>query len=402
MLLIIVNSVFVGVVWANPVWADAPNVPKSIVINGDGSVEPASAPVERVGSVYTLTKDIYNSSLIIKANNVVVDGGGFLLDGPGQNYNYGDRGWFEGVSVVSLDNVTLKDFVIRGYDYGVMIAYSSGVQLVDSSVFETVYVCNASYGCLLKDNEFSRVELRSSQNVVTLNNFTLSNSGLYVEGDNNQITNNICTGGIFVVGSKNNQVSNNILFAGIEVSSNCSYNEVFANQIDYSKGYGLTVLNSFNNHFYNNTIKNCQIGIVLADALPPFGYANSSDNSFYQNTLINNTKNAYFSQYQTDYYSFNSWDNNQTGNYYSDYNGTDVNGDGIGDTPYIISPNNQDNYPLMKPLNGNTDEQTTGAGSFEFFSSAVLVVACAVPIAAVCLGLTIYLRKKRGNSLEAS
>jgi hypothetical protein len=37
-------------------------------------------------------------------------------------------------------------------------------------------------------------------------------------------------------------------------------------------------------------------------------------------------------------------------NYWSDYNGTDNNGDGIGDTPYIINDENQDNYPLMNPV----------------------------------------------------
>jgi nitrous oxidase accessory protein NosD len=35
------------------------------------------------------------------------------------------------------------------------------------------------------------------------------------------------------------------------------------------------------------------------------------------------------------------------GNYWSDYTGIDNDGDGFGDTPYIIDANNQDNYPLM-------------------------------------------------------
>lgn len=40
-----------------------------------------------------------------------------------------------------------------------------------------------------------------------------------------------------------------------------------------------------------------------------------------------------------------------TSNYWNDYSGTDSNGDGIGDTPYIIDENNQDNYPSMNPVN---------------------------------------------------
>jgi hypothetical protein len=37
-------------------------------------------------------------------------------------------------------------------------------------------------------------------------------------------------------------------------------------------------------------------------------------------------------------------------NYWPDYNGTDNNGDGIGDTPYIINEDNQDNFPLMDKI----------------------------------------------------
>ena len=46
----------------------------------------------------------------------------------------------------------------------------------------------------------------------------------------------------------------------------------------------------------------------------------------------------------------NCFDNGTKGNYWSSYNGTDANLDGVGDTPYIIDDYNQDNYPLMNQV----------------------------------------------------
>ncbi len=85
----------------------------------------------------------------------------------------------------------------------------------------------------------------------------------------------------------------------------------------------------------------------------------TNNNTFYHNNFINNQIQAW------DYTSSttNVFDNGKEGNYWNDYHGTDSNGDGIGDTPFIptyvytydqtekITKCNPDNYPLMIPFN---------------------------------------------------
>jgi len=111
--------------------------------------------------------------------------------------------------------------------------------------------------------------------------------------------------------------------------------------------YDGIVLASSSNHniIVGNTIeRNKDDGISLID---------SSNNSIYHNNFINNTNQVFTN-------SINTWDDGYPsgGNYWSDYNGTDLlhgpyqnltGSDGIGDIPYTIDVNNHDNYPLMKP-----------------------------------------------------
>jgi parallel beta-helix repeat protein len=111
-----------------------------------------------------------------------------------------------------------------------------------------------------------------------------------------------------------------------------------------------------NNHhgigFYGESNYNKIIGNTLMDNERGIYFSQSYNNSIYDNSFINNTRQVYDIVWEQPWYpqllSVNFWDNGTTGNYWSNYNGTDDNGDGIGDIPYVIDQNNQDNYPLME------------------------------------------------------
>ena len=67
--------------------------------------------------------------------------------------------------------------------------------------------------------------------------------------------------------------------------------------------------------------------------------------------------------------AINTWNNGSEGNYWNNYNGTDTNGDGIGETSYTIDPKNSDNYPIIAPIN------IFDAGIWEWTPYSVLVLS---------------------------
>jgi len=147
--------------------------------------------------------------------------------------------------------------------------------------------------------------------------------------------------------SKNNNIYlNNITNVGSGVY--CSYSSnstIHANNITDCES-GIRLSYSDNNRILQNNIKNCGTSISI--------YV-SNNNSFCSNNFIDNGQHVserhdHFLYPGSYLYSINNtWDNGTTGNYWSTYNGTDDNGDGIGDTPYHIYENYTDHYPLMEP-----------------------------------------------------
>ena len=296
----------------------------TIYIRADGSVEGIDK-ILRDGNVYTLISDI-NGSIVVERGNVVLNGAGYTLQGSGT-----------GIDLSYRSNVTIKNVTIRLFYYGIWFNVSSSNTITGNIISDNSRGINLDY---------------SSNNRIHGNHITKNyDPGIYLWKSSNTIIseNNITDNtidGIHLFLSSNNNVSrNNINNNGngiwISVSSN---NNIYENRITNNCG-GIHLEASSNNIYENNITNNIE-GIFVGGAL---------NNIIHHNNFINNTKQVYDIAWvwwapDDATPSVNIWDNGVEGNYWSDYNGTDANGDGIGDTPYIIDENNQDNYPLMEPV----------------------------------------------------
>ena len=117
---------------------------------------------------------------------------------------------------------------------------------------------------------------------------------------------------LYLVGSNINTIENNAIESG---------------------NIGIFLSNSDGNIITNNYIQNNNAyGISLS--------SNSASNTIYKNDFSNNLLG------NARDLSSNLWSHNSKGNYWDDYNYYDSDDNGIGDNPYIIDYDSQDDYPL--------------------------------------------------------
>jgi parallel beta-helix repeat protein len=440
----------------------------AIYIRADGSVE-GTDKIQRDGDVYTLKGNLVSEfesyyGLTIEADNIILDGAGFTLQGSGNGI---------GIYLPTLtpdepgrSNVTIKNLQINGFNTGIKLRnstnnaiigcttnsielFASNNNTITGNNFGTILltaaskhnsiisndIANSRYGikiewsptnifrynsiinctyplmiddCISTDEDW--IQFIDSSNTIdgkliyylvnrndevfeasdfpevrylafvnctriTVENLTLvdvlqgiilvqtTNStitnntvadnwygvNLLRSFDNtiigNNVTNNSC--GIFLNGPSNNTIIGNSITAnndGIRFDG-CSNNTIIGNTLTNNKR-GIYLYVSPNNTIVGNLIQNNSVGLEFGSL-----YTRSSDNLIYSNNLIGNVNQVVYSYVLWGAGASNIWDNGTTGNYWSNYNGTDNDGDGVGDTPYVINENNQDNYPLIVPVN---------------------------------------------------
>jgi parallel beta-helix repeat protein len=308
----------------------------TIYIRADGSVDPPTAPILSIDNVtYTLTNNVYGS-LIVQRDNIVIDGDSYTLQGTGA----GDS---RGIDLSGRTNVTVKNTQIKNFDYGIWLSSSSGNSISGNSI-----TANSAYGIYL---------YCSSNNSISGN--TLTDDGLYVyDSYQNSVVNNTVNGKplVYLEGVPNYTVAD----AGQVVLVTCENIRVEGLNLSRTNT-GLELWETSNSTISGNNITaNNYDGIDLVS---------SSNNTIFHNNFVNNKIQVYSSG------SVNTWDDGYPsgGNYWSDYHGTDwfhgpsqnvFGSDGIGDTPYVIDAQNQDNYPFMSPERSITMGSSAGGGKY--------------------------------------
>ena len=178
----------------------------------------------------------------------------------------------------------------------------------------------------------------NDRNNVTIKNFVISIdnlgwTGIYLQNCsncfiiNNTITSDSPADGIALFNGKSNIITGNRIMDNDD---------------------GIYLISSNTSIFDNNITGNIR-GIIFQESFRTY--------HIYHNNFINNTYDI-----MTSFSEAIVFDNGVEGNYWSNYNGIDNDGDGIGDTPYIITEDNQDNYPLMNPMfptNGVSESSQT-------------------------------------------
>lgn len=251
-----------------------------------------------------------------------------------------------------------------------LIGENKSTTIIDGSGSETVVSVTASNvnitGFTIRNSGsdfYSGICLASSNNTISRNNVTGNEWGIWLEhAHNNVITQNIIMnsryGGVYLGNSTKNNISQNTItkndmyamwlerssknnvisvntiteiWKGICLAKTADNNTISGN-ILANNSDGIHLFSSFNN-IYENILSENLCGIF---SLP------SGGNIIYRNNFINNTQQVSFNKTNVDV-----WDNGAEGNYWSDYRGQDLNGDGIGDTD--LPHNGFDSYPLIEP-----------------------------------------------------
>jgi len=267
-----------------------------------------NASCDGIAASETWNNTITNNSIIFRQTSGI-DHGIWLWNGVNNNtianntiQNFittvsGGGSTMVGIEVVRSINNRIEGNSIEGFHQGVILSYSHS-NLVANNIISNISQGVAGTYCMYIPSLDAIQLYHSSSNVVINNGISSVQSNGILLWDN---------------------ASNNILQANV---INSSY-------------YGISLhYSSDNNTIVNNALSGIRSRAIILDE--------SNGNIIYHNNFLVPVVDAYDS-------GLNHWDLGEQGNYWGDYEGQDMDGNGIGDSPRGIPPNGTDNSPLMNP-----------------------------------------------------
>jgi parallel beta-helix repeat protein len=204
--------------------------PGTIYIRATGEVE-GTDKIQRDRNVYTFIDNIFNKSIVIERDNIVVDGAGYTLQGTGAEDS-------KGIDLSHRNKVTIKNVEVTNTEYGIFLNYSSK---------------NILAGNTASNNEFGICLLSSNNNALTGNTAYLNTyCGIYLALSSNNII-------------KGNNASNHgeIYRDGIILDFKCNNNVLTGNTVSGNYVGINHHISSNNTLFHNNFINNAkQMGSI--------------------------------------------------------------------------------------------------------------------------------------------
>ena len=303
--------------------------------------------------------------LEIVVDNVNVTG--FTVQNSGSNWPYDFC-----IDLTSRRNCRIEKCVIKNGGYLVYLAYAHNNTVRNSILTNAssyaIYVYEHATDNAIANNSVTActngvgIEEYCEDNTVSYNNISSNDYyGIYLlHSNSNSVANNLLSfngfinpglvyPGITLMYSSNNTMAHNTIYSntgGILVrfdreSLPARYNVIEGNVIA-NNSYGLILHYGGNqsnpstgtfNQIHENTLKNNGYGIELIGV---------DNNTFCHNNILGSVNKQVDTQNLT-----NAWDNGCEGNYWSNYDGSDLDNDGVGDT--YLPWEGVDYYPLMNP-----------------------------------------------------
>ncbi|HKZ93491.1 MAG TPA: NosD domain-containing protein [Candidatus Bathyarchaeia archaeon] len=303
----------------------------------------------------------------IDGTNVQITG--FTIRNPGNNNN-AIASEKPGPSA-SNDFHRFTNNIITTSAYGISLSLSNRNTIFNNTFtdnpFGAITLSNSATnnitGNIIKDSAYGIRIFNSATNTIASNQITLTSYSIHISGATSTgvaIRNNVFAGrtaGVYSSSGTTTIERNTIIDGSAAIylqgtSATVNYNKVLNSSYGIRLYYSSATTSSHN--IRNNKITDSDWAIELTNSNGNTFQANwlqdntyglfmsfSSSNLFYRNNFVNNALQAYAGT------GSNTWSSGGQGNYWSDYTGIDANGNGIGDTPYLISPIGQDSSPLM-------------------------------------------------------